>query len=73
MMSRVPRFPEVKANLGVSNGQFGTLLSLGAIGSLMSQVTVGHLVHRFGSLRILVASAATFYLALISAFHIAFN
>lgn len=69
MMSWVPRFPEVKANLGVSNGQFGTLLSLGAIGSLVSQVTAGHLVHRFGSRRVLVGSAVILYLALISAVH----
>ena len=34
IMSWVPRFPEVKANLQLSNGQFGSLLSLGSIGNL---------------------------------------
>ena len=31
IMSWVPRFPEVKANLGLSNGEFGTCISLGSI------------------------------------------
>ncbi|MBU3734923.1 MAG: MFS transporter [Candidatus Planktophila sp.] len=48
IMSWVPRFPEVKANLQLSNGQFGSLLSLGALGNLASLLIVGHLVHKFG-------------------------
>ncbi len=36
IMAWVPRFPEVKANLGLSNGEFGTLISTGTIGALAS-------------------------------------
>jgi MFS family permease len=53
IMSWVPRFPEVKANLGLSNGQFGSLLSLGSVGNLTSLIIVGHLVHKFGARQIM--------------------
>lgn len=33
IMSWIPRFPEIKANLSLSNGQFGTLISTGAFGT----------------------------------------
>ena len=36
IMSWVPRFPEVKAALHLTNGGFGSLISSGAIGSLLS-------------------------------------
>ena len=49
IMSWLPRFPEVKVNLGLSNGAFGSLMSLSAVGSLISLFTVGHLVHNFGA------------------------
>lgn len=49
IMSWVPRFPEVKANLGLSNGEFGSLVSLGAIGNIISQIIVGHIVHKYGA------------------------
>jgi MFS family permease len=55
IMAWVPRFPEVKANLGLSNGQFGTLISTGAIGSLASLFLTGHIVHKFG-VRIVILS-----------------
>lgn len=59
IMSWIPRFPEVKANLGLTNGQFGSLVSTSAIGSLVSLLTVGHLVHNYGAksiMRIAVTS-----------------
>ena len=61
IMSWLPRFAEVKANLGLSNGEFGTLISISAIGSLLSLFTVGHLVHNHGAKPIL--GAATFSMA----------
>jgi MFS family permease len=64
VISWVPRFPEVKQNLHLSNGQFGTLISAGAIGSMISLLTVGHLVHRYGTRRILSASATLLFVAL---------
>jgi len=48
IMAWVPRFPEVKANLGLSNGQFGTLISTGTLGALASLFLTGHIVHKFG-------------------------
>jgi MFS family permease len=49
IMSWVPRFPEVKANLQLTNGEFGSLVSMGAIGNLVALLTVGHLVHKYGA------------------------
>jgi len=49
IMSWVPRFPEVKANLKLTNGEFGSLVSMGAIGNLVALLTIGHLVHKYGA------------------------
>lgn len=57
----VPRLPEIKANLHLNNGQFGTVLSIAAIGSIISLLTTGHLVHRFGTRRALIASATLLF------------
>lgn len=57
----VPRLPEIKSNLHLNNGQFGTVISLGALGSIISLLTTGHLVHRFGSRRMLIASATVLF------------
>lgn len=48
IMSWIPRFPEVKAALSLTNGQFGSLISTGAVGSFVALLTVGHIVHKFG-------------------------
>ena len=48
-MSWVPRFPEVKANLRLTNGEFGSIISMGAVGNLVALFTVGHLVHKYGA------------------------
>ena len=57
----VPRIPEIKSNLNLNNGQFGTVISLGAIGSILSLLTTGHLVHRFGTRRTLLVSATLLF------------
>lgn len=49
IMAWIPRFPEVKANLGLSNGQFGTLISTGSFGALASLFLTGHIVHKYGA------------------------
>ena len=49
IMSWVPRFPEVKANLNLTNGEFGSIISTGAVGNLVALFTVGHLVHKYGA------------------------
>ena len=53
-MAWVPRFPELKANLGVNNGLFGSMLSVGAFGSLVALLTIGHLVDHFGAKKLLI-------------------
>jgi MFS family permease len=49
IMSWVPRFPEVKANLKLTNGEFGSIVSMAALGNLVALLTVGHLVHKYGA------------------------
>jgi len=70
IMSWVPRFPEVKANLGISNGEFGTYLSLGAVGSIVAMLSSGHLVHKFGAKKVLVISALSLSLAIGTLVHL---
>lgn len=66
IMAWVPRFPEVKANLGLSNGQFGTLISTGAFGSLASLFFTGHIVHKFGTKIVILSNTALLTLAYIA-------
>jgi MFS family permease len=56
IMSWIPRFPEVKANLGLSNGEFGTLISTGAFGAVASLFLTGHMVHKFGVKRVILTN-----------------
>jgi len=57
IMSWVPRFPEVKANLKLTNGEFGSIVSMAAIGNVVALLTVGHLVHKYGARWILHVGA----------------
>ena len=61
-MSWVTRFVDIKRNLGLSNPEFGLLLTLGTIGSLSAFLVMGHLVHVHGVRRILTISAITTFL-----------
>ena len=66
IMSWVPRFPEVKAHLGLSNGEFGSLISLGSIGNAAALLTVGHLVHKYGAKRIMQCAATGLAVSIIA-------
>ncbi|CAN2214817.1 ProP Permeases of the major facilitator superfamily [Candidatus Nanopelagicaceae bacterium] len=66
IMSWLPRFPEVKANLGLTNGEFGSLISLGSIGNAVSLLTVGHLVHKYGAKRMMQLAAAALAISIIA-------
>ena len=66
IMAWVPRFPEVKANLGLSNGQFGTLISTGTLGALASLFLTGHIVHKFGTRIVILTNTFLMSAALIS-------
>lgn len=61
VMTLGPRMPDIKYNLGVSNGIFGMLLSSGSIGALVSLLTMGHIVHRIGVKPVLLVSTFTMY------------
>ena len=61
VISWLPRFPEVKHKLHLSDGQFGTAISVGSIGSLIGLLTVGHLVHHFGTRKSLTAGSALLF------------
>lgn len=64
IMSWVPRFPEVKANLKLTNGEFGSILSMGAVGNILALLTVGHLVHKYGARWMLYFGAALLSISL---------
>ncbi len=64
IMSWVPRFPEIKANLGLSNGEFGTYLSLGSVGAVVAMLSSGHLVHKYGAKRVLILSTLSMCLSI---------
>ena len=70
IMGWVPRFPEVKENLHVGNGQFGTLVSMGAIGSVISLIAMGPIVHRLGSRTVMTLSATFLFAAMATIVHI---
>lgn len=66
----VPRFPEIKDNLDVSNGEFGTLLSVSAIGSLVALLSVGQLVHRYGARLLMLGSALLLFSSIATIVHL---
>lgn len=70
IMSWVPRFPEIKANLGLSNGEFGTYLSLGSIGAVIAMLSSGHFVHKLGAKKVLILSALSLCLAISAIVHL---
>jgi MFS family permease len=49
IMSLAPRTPDLKANLNINNGTFGTLLSSASIGSIIMLLMGGQIVHRIGA------------------------
>ena len=66
IMAWVPRFPEVKANLGLSNGQFGTLISTGTLGAFASLFLTGHIVHKFGAKVVILSNTLLLTLSYIA-------
>jgi MFS family permease len=53
----VPRFPELKTDLGLSNAAFGSAVAAYGIGALLAGLVAGLLVSRWGS--VVVAPAST--------------
>ena len=56
LMAWIPRFPEIKANLGLNLGEVGTLISTAAIGGVVSLFLTGHLVHKYGVKRVILTN-----------------
>jgi MFS family permease len=69
IMSWIPRFPEVKANLQLTNGEFGSIVSMGAVGNVVALLTIGHLVHKHGARWILHISSAFLVVSLVFLTH----
>ncbi|MTA96106.1 MAG: hypothetical protein F2538_02115, partial [Actinobacteria bacterium] len=67
IMSWVTRFVDIKRNLGLSNAEFGSLLTLGTIGSLSAFLVMGHLVHVHGVRRVLTISSISTFLLIAAA------
>ena len=63
-MAIATRFPELRDQLGVNNGTFGTILSLGAVGSLIAFVLVGNWVHTYGIKPIVTFGSTGLYASL---------
>lgn len=61
IMAWVPRFPELKANLGLSNGAFGTILTTGSFGAFIGLLTIGHLVQKWGVFKVAVPATLIVY------------
>ena len=63
-MSTATRFPEIRDQLNINNGTFGTYLSLGAIGGVISFILVGHIVHSAGVKPIVFVAATGLFVSL---------
>jgi len=63
-MSTATRFPEIRDQLNINNGTFGTYLSLGAIGGVISFILVGHIVHSVGVKPIVFVAATGLFVSL---------
>lgn len=70
IMAWIPRFPEVKANLDLENGAFGSLMSTGSIGAFFGLLTVGHIIHKYGALRVTVTSILILFSSLALLVHV---
>jgi MFS family permease len=70
IMSWVPRFPEIKANLALSNGEFGTFLSFGSLGAIVAMLSTGHFVHKLGAKKVLIISTLAMCLAISTISHL---
>jgi MFS family permease len=54
----LPRFPEIKADLGLSNAGYGGAIAAFSAGALVSGLTAGALIRRFQSSRVGVVATA---------------
>lgn len=57
-MALAPRFPDLKSNLGVTYGTFGTLVGFGTLGAFVALMSMGHIIHKFGTFPVLFGSTS---------------
>jgi fucose permease len=69
IMSLAPRTPDLKANLNINNGTFGTLLSSASIGSIIMLLIGGQIVHRIGAKKALRIGSTVVASAFITLVH----
>lgn len=70
IMAWVPRFPEVKENLQLSNGAFGSILTTGSIGAFFGLLTVGHIVHKVGVFKVSISGILLLFSSFAAIVHI---
>ena len=70
IMAWVPRFPEVRENLGLDNGAFGSLMSTGSIGAFFGLLVAGHITHRIGAKKVIIVSILVLFASLIALVHL---
>lgn len=63
----LPRYPELKAELGLSNAALGTALAAFPLGALIAGLAAGTLIHRFGSSRVGVTGMVLIAVAILVA------
>ena len=64
------RAPNLKANLHVDNGTYGTLISFCAVGGVLTMMVAGQIVDRIGVGPVLISMSALMYGSIISMPHI---
>lgn len=57
-MALAPRFPDLKSNLGVTYGTFGTLVGFGTLGAFVALMSMGHIIHKVGTFPVLFGSTS---------------
>lgn len=68
-MSLAPRTPDIKANLAINNGTFGTLLSTASLGSIVMLLIGGQIIHTIGAKMGLRIGSTTIALSFITLVH----
>ena len=69
-MATATRFPEIRDNLHLNNGVFGTYLTLGGIGSLTGFIFVGNIVHKIGIKPVILVASTGMFATMASIPHI---
>jgi MFS family permease len=63
----LPRYPQIKAELGLSNAALGTAIAAFPLGALIAGLTAGSLIHRYRSSRVGVVGTVLTAFAILAA------